>query len=62
MSKSGENKTINSRNSPAKMRTGKGNQEEEDYGEEDFNSKREGPSSNTTVHSNRGKLFDLGDF
>jgi hypothetical protein len=35
------------------MRTGKGNQEEEDYGEEDFNSKREGPSSNTTVHSNR---------
>jgi hypothetical protein len=44
------------------MRTGKGNQEEEDYGEEDFNSKREGPSSNTTVHSNRGKLFDLGDF
>ncbi|KAL1218506.1 Transcription factor BIM2 [Cardamine amara subsp. amara] len=34
------------------MRTGKGNQEEEEYGEEDFTSKREGPSSNTTIHSN----------
>ncbi|CAF2062979.1 BnaC06g29910D [Brassica napus] len=31
------------------MRTGKANQEEDDYGEEDFGSKREGPSSN---HSN----------
>ncbi|ESQ28351.1 hypothetical protein EUTSA_v10018889mg [Eutrema salsugineum] len=30
------------------MRTGKGNLEEEDYGEEDFGSKREGPSSNNS--------------
>ncbi|CAA7053609.1 unnamed protein product [Microthlaspi erraticum] len=30
------------------MRTGKGNQEEEDYGEEDFGSRREGPSSNNS--------------
>ncbi|KAF8095374.1 hypothetical protein N665_0335s0022 [Sinapis alba] len=28
------------------MRIGKGNQEEDDYGEDDFTSKREGPSSN----------------
>ncbi|CAE5963500.1 unnamed protein product [Arabidopsis arenosa] len=40
------------------MRTGKGNQEEEDYGEEDFSSKREGPSSNTTVHSNNNNNRD----
>ncbi|KAG2322655.1 hypothetical protein Bca4012_057351 [Brassica carinata] len=30
------------------MRTGKANQEEDDYGEEDFSSKREGPSSNNS--------------
>uniref|UniRef100_A0A1J3CM67 Transcription factor BIM2 n=1 Tax=Noccaea caerulescens TaxID=107243 RepID=A0A1J3CM67_NOCCA len=30
------------------MRTGKGNQEEDDYGEEEFGSRREGPSSNNS--------------
>ncbi|KAL0731363.1 hypothetical protein Bca4012_027457 [Brassica carinata] len=39
------------RNSPANMRTGKGNQEDEDYGgEEDLGSKREGPSSNNNAN------------
>ncbi|CAN8238977.1 unnamed protein product [Cochlearia groenlandica] len=38
------------------MRTGKANQEEDDYGEDDFSSKREGPSSNTSA--SRGICFD----
>src|SRR5690606_21941851 len=48
-------------NSPTKMRTGKGNQEEDDYGEEDFVSKREGPSSNnsnSTAAASRGNFSD----
>ncbi|CAN8236046.1 unnamed protein product [Cochlearia groenlandica] len=37
------------------MRAGKGNQEEEDYGEDDFVSKREGPSSdNNNTAASRG--------
>ncbi|KAJ0241342.1 Transcription factor BIM2 [Hirschfeldia incana] len=34
------------------MRTGKANQEEDDYGEEDFSSKREGPSSSNNNNNN----------
>ncbi|XP_010521479.1 PREDICTED: transcription factor BIM2-like [Tarenaya hassleriana] len=38
------------------MRIGKGNLDEEEYGDDEFGPNRHGPSSNTTVHSNNNSI------